>query len=257
MAVIPGKRATAKKPNAKKKPRYLALADELRSEILLGDFGNDRPFPTEAALCEKYGVSRFTIREALRTLSEEGLISRKRGSGTVLHPAQARAGALHQPLSNVGEILQYARDTSIQFEWLPAELLPEDVAEQIGIAADGKWHTFHGVRRKEGRNRPIAITTAWIHPDLADALRDFDPSAVTIFTQLQSKGGIEISQITQSIQAISASAQAAETLMMEEGEPVLRIIRCYYDQSARLFEISSSLHPGQRFTYSMHIDMER
>jgi len=257
LAVIPGKRTAAKKLKTKNKPRYLALADELRSSILLGDFGKDGPFPTEAALCEKYEVSRFTIREALRTLSEEGLISRKRGSGTVIHPAQARAGALHQPLSNIDEILQYARDTSIQFERLPAEFLPQDVADQIGISPDGKWHTFRGVRRKKGRKRPLAITKAWVHPDLADALSDFDLSAVTIFTQLQTRAGIEISQITQTIQASSASAQTAETLKLEEGEPVLRILRCYYDKSARLFEISSSLHPGDRFTYSMHIDMER
>jgi GntR family transcriptional regulator len=89
-------------------PRYKELADELRREILRGDYAPDR-FPTENALCKRYGVSRFTVREALRALQAEGLIARKRGSGTVIQPAVARGGALHQPLSNVGEILQYAR----------------------------------------------------------------------------------------------------------------------------------------------------
>ncbi|APG63442.1 GntR family transcriptional regulator [Sphingorhabdus lutea] len=222
---------------------------------MLGEFGGDNGFPTEAELCKKYDVSRFTIREALRTLSNEGLISRRRGSGTIIQPASARAGALHQPLSNVGEILQYARDTSILFEAKAAEILPTDIAEQIGIIPDGKWHMFRGLRLKEGRRRPIAVTLAWVHPDLESALADFDPQSATIFGQLQMRGGIKITQITQAIQAISATEEIASDLGIEKGDPVLRILRCYYDQNEGIFEISASFHPGERFAYSMHIDV--
>ena len=68
-------------------PRYLQLAAELREEILKGDFAGGRQFPTETVLCRKYDVSRYTIREALRRLEAEGLIQRRRGSGTTVQPA--------------------------------------------------------------------------------------------------------------------------------------------------------------------------
>ena len=83
--------------NAPKKgartPRYLQLAGELRDAILTGAFADGKPFPTETALCTKYDVSRFTVREALRRLEVEGLIERRRGSGTTVQPAAARGGA--------------------------------------------------------------------------------------------------------------------------------------------------------------------
>ncbi len=124
---LPAQTKTTK--NAARMPRYLQLAGELRDAVLAGKFGADCPFPTETELCRQYEVSRFTVREALRRLQNEGLIARKRGSGTVVQPAAARGGALHQPLSNVGEILQYARDTSIIFEPSGIGPLPETLAE--------------------------------------------------------------------------------------------------------------------------------
>ena len=120
------------------KPRYQELAEALRAEILRGDFKSDA-FPTEAELCKRFSVSRFTVREALRALQVDGLISRRRGSGTHVQAAAARGGALHQPLSNVAEILQYARDTTASYDNLGEGPLPSNVAEQIGIVSGGRW----------------------------------------------------------------------------------------------------------------------
>jgi hypothetical protein len=70
-------------------PRYRELAEELREEILRGAYSAET-FPTESDLCKRYSVSRFTVREALRTLQGEGLIARKRGSGTIIQPAAVK-----------------------------------------------------------------------------------------------------------------------------------------------------------------------
>lgn len=240
----------------KKKPRYLEMADELREEILRGDYSDPGDFPTESVLCKKYEVSRYTVREALRKLTSEGLISRRRGSGTIVQPATARAGALHQPLSNVGEIIQYARDTSISFERMEPQTIPAKIAEQIGTEHKRKWFVFHGKRRKAGRKRPIAVTVAWVSPDLADAVKKIDVSGATLFGQIEEYAKVTVSRVTQDIQAISASKHFAKDLGLDEGDPILRILRCYFDQNDRMFEISASYHPGDRFAYSMHIEVD-
>ncbi|ATW02840.1 GntR family transcriptional regulator [Sphingorhabdus sp. YGSMI21] len=241
---------------SKKKPRYLELADELREEVLRGDYPDPGDFPTESVLCKKFDVSRFTVREALRKLMSEGLISRKRGSGTIVQPATARAGALHQPLSNVGEIMQYARDTTISFERLPAQEIPVKIAEQIGITPKHKWFVFHGKRLKPGRKRPIAVTVAWINPDLADAVDRIDANGATLFGQIEEYAQVTVSRVTQDIQAIAATKKFAADLGLEEGDPILRILRCFFDENGRLFEISASYHPGERFAYAMHIEVD-
>lgn len=238
------------------KPRYQQLADELRELILAGKLAGSNGFPTESVLCAEYGVSRFTVREALRRLQNEGLIARKRGSGTVVQPAAARGGALHQPLSNVGEILQYARDTRIAYDALGLHPLPKLIAEQIAVRTSGKWFRFRGVRLQAADDRPLALTDAYVIADLADAVAQITPGRNTLFRQITEAAGLTLAQVTQDIQAISASAEIAAALDIPRRSACLRILRCYFDQNQRLFEISVSHHPGDRFVYSMHIDVD-
>lgn len=238
-------------------PRYRVLADDLKQQILANTFAAPDQFPTETVLCQRYGVSRFTVREALRTLQGEGLIKRRRGSGTVIQPAAARGGALHQPLSNVDEILQYARDTRIAFERLAPARLPKALAAELNFGAADKWSRFLGVRvGAAGDDRPIAATQAFIHPDLADAAARIDIAGTTIFRQLEALAGVRIARVTQDIQAVPASAQVAAALAVARRSPCLRILRCYLDPRGRTIEISASHHPGDRFAYSMHIEVE-
>jgi len=239
-----------------KKPRYLELADQLRAEILDGRFAQPDIFPTESELCETHGVSRFTVREALRRLQTEGLITRRRGSGTVIQPAAARGGALHQPLSNVGEILQYARNTRIAFEHVGESRIPRRHCEQMGIDPDGTWYLLRGIRTREGDRLPIAVTHAYLHADLAETARKLDTGQSTIFQQLEELTGVSVSRVTQDIQAVPASPDVAAALGVPRRSPCLRIMRCYLDARGRIFEISVSHHPGDRFAYAMHIEVD-
>lgn len=237
-------------------PRYLQVAGELRAEILSGKITARDQFPTESDLCQRYGVSRFTIREALRRLQNEGLIARKRGSGTVVQPAAARGGTLHQPLSNVGEILQYARDTHVAYEPRGRGDLPREIAEQIGEDTNGQWTCFRGVRSQQIDGQPIAATDAFFHESLDPVVESLDLGGGTLFSQIERLAGVSVGKVNQDIQAVAASADIARALDMKRGSPVLRITRCYLDAKGQVFEISVSHHPGDRFAYSMHIDVD-
>ncbi len=248
--------AQAEKPNAPRKPRYLELADDLRAQIMDGRLAADA-FPTESILCARYEVSRFTVREALRTLQTEGLIARRRGSGTVVQPAAARGGALHQPLSNVREILQYARDTSFAFHRDGTARIPRKLADEIGGDLSGRWACFRGIRTSNDGAKPIAVTDAYVHPDLSAAADRVDTKGDTIFRQIEQIADVRIARVTQDIQAVAATAAIAAALNVTRRGPCLRILRCYIDESGRTIEISASHHPGDRFAYNMHIEVER
>ncbi len=236
-------------------PRYKELAAALRAEVLAGRFA-DTGFPTESDLCKRFGVSRFTVREALRALQADGLISRKRGSGTVVQPASARGGALHQPLSNVSEILQYARDTEAQFSLLGEAPLPRNIAQQLDLIAGGKWSRFSGVRQSKGSSLPIAVIDAYLHESLRDVAPRIDLNADTIFRQLGALAGVHITTVTQDILAVAASTEVARALGVPKRSPCLLILRCFRDVDGRILEISANHHPGDRFAYAMHIEVE-
>lgn len=237
-------------------PRYAQLAAELRAEILDRKFSANGNFPTESELCQRYGVSRFTVREALRRLQSEGLIARRRGSGTVVQPAAARGGALHQPLSNLAELLQYARNSTITFIPGGSRPLPKAVAAQIANNTQGNWSSYSGVRRHESDPLPIARIEVFFHPDLAANVPLLELGSGPLFGQIEQLANIAVGRVTQDIQALPAGTEVARTLGLRRGAAVLRILRCFYDGNGRLFEISLSHHPGERFAYSMHIEMD-
>lgn len=85
---------TSGSPGNSPRPRHLPkasdlLAEELRARIIAGALGPGAPLPSEGELIKNLGLSRATVREALRLLEADGLISIKRGPGggiVVRHP---------------------------------------------------------------------------------------------------------------------------------------------------------------------------
>jgi len=96
----------------KPQPHYLRISEELLSDIGAGKFPVGPMLPTELELCERFEVSRFTVREALRRLHEMGLLHRRRGSGTMVRSLEPQA-AMVQALDSMSAMLQFPPETQI------------------------------------------------------------------------------------------------------------------------------------------------
>lgn len=232
-------------------PRYVTVADELRAAIAAGTYGEGDQLPTESALCDRHGVSRFTVREALRRLQAEGLIRRRRGSGTVVDTG---GQPLRQPLSDVAELLQYAAGSEFVFMAQGLVEVSAGTAAELGVATGSRWVLLTGTRTLATTGQPVALTDVYIHPDLADYVGQLRPGHETLFSQLSAAAGFRVARVEQDIRAVAASAREADVLGLARRAPVLRIVRSYRDETGRTVEISVSSHAGDRFTYSMHID---
>jgi GntR family transcriptional regulator len=66
------------------RPRYREIAEDLTTRLCGGGYAVGAMLPTEVELCEAYNVSRHTVREALRRLEAQGLVTRRQGAGTVV-----------------------------------------------------------------------------------------------------------------------------------------------------------------------------
>ena len=245
--------AFAPPEGASTQPRYVTVADELRAAIAVGQYGEGDRLPTESALCERHGISRFTVREALRRLQAEGLIRRRRGSGTVVDTGRR---VLRQPLSDVAELLQYAAGSEFSFCSHGLVEITSAMAAEIGVAVGGRWVLLTGTRRLTNGDPPVALTDVYVNAGLADLVPLLRPGPETLFNQLSAAAGFRIARIEQDIRAVAAGAREAEGLGIARRAPVLRIVRSYYDEAGRIVEISVSSHAGDRFTYSMHIDQK-
>lgn len=235
-------------------PRYMALAETLRSGIAAGSPAIGELLPTEHALCETYGVSRHTVREALRMLSEAGLIARRRGAGTVVVAAEA-SEHFSQRLGGVDDLMQYARDATLHPTDSRTGPIDGAVARALGVAPVGDYFQVSGLRG-EPSEPAIALTDIYIRLDLAPPVEALVELGGAVTEWIAREKGVATARIEQSISAGALTEREADALDAEPGEAALRTRRRYYDKGGRIIALSDSVHPADRFTYEMTLHRE-
>src|SRR2546430_4396158 len=101
--------STSSGPDDAEMPLYRRVVDALRHDIVDGRHAVGDRLPTEDALCRRFGVSRHTVREALRALRAEGLIESRQGAGTTVVRRAARP-LYSYSVASIEELLQYASE---------------------------------------------------------------------------------------------------------------------------------------------------
>lgn len=235
-------------------PRYLELATSLRKAISDGELDIGAQLPTEHQLCKKHDVSRHTARAALQVLEDAGLIERRPGLGTRVISTGAPA-AFTQPLGGLDDLLQYAREAKLKITGAGDITLAPALADAIGARKGSQWLMLRGIRRAD--KRPIAATSIYVANAIGAKATDFKNTGKAITEHIEKKYGVDVAAITQSIRAETLDTEDAEALGAVAGRPILRTIRRYYDASERLFVISDTRHPADRFTYEMSYRREQ
>lgn len=229
-------------------PRYLDLAASLRKSITTGKYKIGAQLPTEHALCAKHDVSRHTARAALQLLEDENLIERRPGLGTRVISNGAPA-EFSQPLGGLDDLLQYAHEAILHITGTEQRKLSPSLAAALGAPKATEWLVLKGVRRVN--EQAIAATAIYIADAVGAKTVDFKDTSKAVTEHIEKKYGISVAGITQTIRAELLGKEDALALDAASAQPALRTIRRYYDASDRVFVISDTRHPSDRFTYEM------
>jgi GntR family transcriptional regulator len=203
--------------------RYLDVAAALRSRIAGGDVG---PLPSEAELGTEFGVSRVTVRRALESLRDEGLVTSRRGAGWFVAVDPVR-----QPLGRVTTVeaaLEAAGARSsrrvLEFAFEPASA---DIAKVLTLASDDE--VLRVTRLNLAGDEPFAIVTVWIAGVLGAHLSRADVERST-FYELLPRLDVEPGRVVQTITAVAATRAEARRLGVPTGSPLLACRRITYDR---------------------------
>ena len=229
------------------KPRYRQLADRFRKEILSGKYNPGDALPTEMEICDRFKVSRHTARDALRILTDDGLIERRRGAGTVV--VERGAPAFAQPIGDFDTILQYARNS--HFDIVTEQAADEETLDRLGLTGD--YVQLIGFRRVEDQP-PQAITAVYIRTDLAPDLATIKALPGSISEWIEEHKAVPVERVVQRMEAVALNKSQAKRLGVSEGFPALRTVRRYRDAGGAIILLSESLHPAGRFAYEMRLD---
>ena len=97
--------------------RYLQVARTLRKEIVDGVYPVGSQLPTEQQLCERFEVSRYTVREALRRLRDDNLVASRPRAGTLVVP-RPEANSYAQDVMSINDLLAFASGAQLTIESL-------------------------------------------------------------------------------------------------------------------------------------------
>lgn len=236
-------------------PRYQQVAGILIDAISTGDYPIGSLLPTEFELCDQFACSRYTVREALRLLFEAGLVSRRRGAGTIVI-ATKRPPTFNHSLESIDDIIQYARETRYEASKVGHCLIDGDLAERLTLPQGETWIEAFGVRYNAHDPRPVCLMHVLIDPRLEGIQGKLDRPPRALAEIIEDDFGVPILRIEQNINALNIDGPNARLLKVESGSPAIRIVRRYLTEDEKVVQVSDNLFPADRVTLSMSFERE-
>jgi len=238
---------------ASKEPRYVQVCKALLHAIGSGAHPLGSLLPPESALCELYGVSRTTVREALRQLSEQGVVEKLHGIGTVVKNTEPRSNFV--VAVNATNSMQYGRETVLSMIDRNAIVTDTEHARLFGCDPGESWVRVRGLRaRPDDPGHPISLLEVYIPERYAAVAQEDMISDRPYHQRIAQRYHTRIVGIEQEILAISLGADAALYLHGKAGAPALYVIRRFLGPDGKLIQASINTHPSERFSYRFYLN---
>lgn len=231
-------------------PLYRQVAGVLRGEIVSGLFPVGAQFPTEEALCGRFCVSRFTIREALRLLREDALVASRRGAGTVVIAPTTSSSDIHQVMS-ISDLVAYAAGLQARHHSISMVTLDGKLAQKTGLEKATDWLQVLGRRSAAGEEQATCLTEYYIHRMFAAVGRIIPRHEGPVFQLIEDMYGQQIEKVHQQVSARLLSPEEAGAFALDQPAAGLQIRRAYETLDGTIAQVTINTHPADRFQHSM------
>ncbi|WP_353941620.1 GntR family transcriptional regulator [Streptomyces sp. HUAS MG91] len=237
----------------RKLPLWYQVSQSLRASILGRSPQDPLRLPTEEQLAGHYGVSVLTMRQALKELEDEGLITRHRRRGTFIEPA-ARRGAPVRLLGSVDAIV--AQQSGMTAELLEHGTVPVPAALADHFPGTDHVATYHRLRSDEKTGEPTNHARNYIRPELAERVDVADLERWPMTKVLRDVVGVRITRVTDSVEARLADPETARLLEVPLLSPILHYTGITYDEEGRALDVAVIHYRGDRFSFSVTLDAD-
>jgi len=231
-------------------PLYVQIRDSLRRQILDGTYQVHERLPSENEMMTVFGVSRITIRQALRDLHNEGLVFSAQGKGTFVSKPKAVQNV--QRLEGFGEAMAaQGYEASARVLSIQQLKAPKAVAAALDLQPGDE---VIEVKRVRYLNRsPVCIENSYFPMDVGRQMFSLDLSG-DIFPMLENLFGIPLGGADISLDAILAGDEAQQYLNLKTGEAILRVERLTHNRDGRPIDFEYLCYRGDSFKYQFRID---
>jgi GntR family transcriptional regulator len=243
-------RAQAAVDRSSPMPLWAQVLSDLSDRLGVGEF--DERFPTDQELVDTYGVSRQTVREAVRRLVDDGVLARERGRGTRVrtvefeHTAGTLEGLFHQVEA------QGATQTSIVR--VCEETTDTGIARRLTLPAGAGL--VHIERLRLADEEPLALDRSWLPARVARRLLEASLTHAGLYDELARLCEVTIDGGSERVRPVIPTARERRALGIGSGVAAFAIERLVYSQGTPV-EWRQSLVRGDRYSFVVELSPSR
>jgi len=233
----------------KKVPLYYQLENILREKIRSGELGEGEQLPTENELIEQYGVSRITVRQALSSLVNEGLVERIPGRGTFVTKRPSVKGTMRLT-GFVEDAMTAGMETKAKV--LDVRLVKADwrEAEQLHVRPGEAIWCIKRVRSVKGT--PYAYVVSYLPEEIGQKVVERDLST-SLLKLLEEEGRTILGEATVTITGALADAHVGSLLSTTVGASLLSIESTFYDVNGKPIQYVKGLYRSDLYGYTVRL----
>ena len=229
-------------------PIYMKIEKYLKDLIDSGEIKQGELLPSENKLCEKFNVTRMTVRSAFNNLVKEGYISRKRGIGSIV--------LVNRISDNIGTIESYTKEMVNKGYSIITKLISLTIVEADNVIKDklnldlgeNVWEVKR-VRYAEGC--PVSYMITYMPVKMFPNLKKSDCNSLYNYLD---QCGYKISTAQRIVEALISTEELMELLELECESPILHIEQVGILEDGEAFEYSHTYHYGYKLTLNAAVD---
>lgn len=226
--------------------RTQAIAAELAAEIEAGQYAVGSRFPADPELRQRFQVGRHTIREALKLLTEQGLVGRRRKTGTFVLATSPLSPYVHS-LRDLRGLLDFAENTVLQVKHIGGVSADTRLLNSFDDIASGRWLRVAGLRLLHGEDVPLCWSEIFIPERFSPPREQILASPMAIYEETMAHNGFRLEYVEQEVTASLLPAAMMPLLGVESDTAALIVKRRYVAHTGETFEVSHNLYPANRY----------
>jgi GntR family transcriptional regulator len=224
-------------------PLWYQVEEAIRAIVRSGEWATGAQIPSEDRLCALFGVSRITLRHALRNLEEHGLLRREHGRGTFVRSTTLVAGtreltSFTQEMGNIGVV--------VGSRLLDCSLTTANAATAAALEIEEGEPVVRIRRLRLGNDQPIGVQTARLSAARVPGFLDSGLFQGSLYEALEKRYGIVPTEARELYRVAAVDGEDATLLDLPPGSPAFVVERVTTDERGP-FEFTYSIMRGDRF----------
>jgi GntR family transcriptional regulator len=226
-----------------KTPLYHQLEKILRKRILNGQFPPGGPFPTDYQLGEEFGVSRITVRQALKSLEDDGLIKREQGRGTFVSD-KGRNLSFYEMSGSLERAIGFRETYKLELTSKQRVLAHADIASDLGVAEGEEVFLLEGRQELNAELKQAQFLQVYARRDVGEKIPLGQMEGRGFFPVLEMAAMETAVQFNQILYATAADEKMAKVIHVPAGSPLLVNRNVFLSKKGKVLGVVVRYSPG-------------